>query len=139
MSTRMVGNARDHYMDLVCKFPLASIKSERQLQEAQAVLDKVLATGRLSKGQLIYVDVLSDLVMAYENSHHPMPSPSDAAILQHLMKAKAITQQELHQATKIAPSTISEILSGKRRFTKGMIGALAAYFGVDKGMFAANF
>lgn len=139
MSTKLAGSARDSYLKLVRTFPLTSIKGEAQLKEAQAVIDRLLAQGRLRKGALAYVDALSDLVMAYENTHHPIPAPSDADMLRHFIEARGITQKELHEQTKIALSTISEILSGKRRFTRGVIAALAAYFDVDKGLLAANF
>jgi HTH-type transcriptional regulator/antitoxin HigA len=139
MATKLAGGARDSYLALVRTFPLTSIKSEAQLKEAQAVMDRMLAKGRLAQGELTYLDALSDLVMAYENTHHPIPSPSDADLLIHLMEAKGVTQNELHEATHISLSTISEVRSGKRRFTKSMIGAMATYFGVEKGLFAANF
>jgi HTH-type transcriptional regulator/antitoxin HigA len=139
MSTKLAGTVRDSYMKLVRKFPLSPVKDEEDLKAAQGVMDGILAKGRLSKGELAYLDTLSELVLAYEQTHHPIPVPSDAAMLQHLMEAKGVTQMQLHQATKISLSTISEILSGKRNFTKGTIGAFAAYFHVDKGLFASNF
>jgi HTH-type transcriptional regulator/antitoxin HigA len=139
MSTKMAGTVRDSYLKLVRKYPLSPVKNEEDLRAAQGVMDGILAKGRLSKGELAYLDTLSELVLAYEHVHHPIPVPSDAAMLRHLMDAKGVTQLQLHQATKISLSTISEILSGKRKFTKGTIGAFAAYFHVDKGLFASNF
>ena len=121
------------------RFPLTSIKNENDLKSAQAVLDEILKRPRLKQGELAYLDALSDLVLAYESIHHAMPAPSDADLLRHLMEARGITQAELHKATKIALSTISEVLSGKRRFTRAMIGKLSAHFGVNKELFAANF
>jgi HTH-type transcriptional regulator/antitoxin HigA len=126
-------------LELVRKFPLSPVKNEDDLKAAQRVMDGILAKGRLTKGELAYLDTLSELVLAYENARHPMPAPSDAAMLQHLMDARGVNQTDLHRATKIPLSTISEILSGKRHFTKGTIRALAAYFKVDKGLFASNF
>lgn len=139
MSMKIAGAARDRYLELVRQFPLAPVKSEDDLKAAQRVMDGILAKGRLSKGELAYLDTLSELALAYENAHHPIPAPSDAAMLQHLMDAKGVSQTELHQATKIPLSTISEILSGKRHFTRKTIGAFAEYFHVDKGLFASNF
>jgi HTH-type transcriptional regulator / antitoxin HigA len=130
---------RDDYFALVKKFPLTAIRSEAELRVAQKVLDDILAMGRLKKGAVEYVDALSDLVMAYDNAHHRIPAPSDADLLHHLMEARGITQTQLHEATGIALSTISAVLSGKRSFTKEVIARLSAYFRVDKGMFAANF
>lgn len=139
MSTKIAGTVRDSYLKLVRKFPLSPVKNEEDRRAAQGVMDDILAKGRLSKGELAYLDTLSELVLAYEHVHHPIPAPSDAAMLRHLMEAKGVTQMQLYQATKISLSTISEILSGKRHFTKGTIAAFAAYFHVDKGLFASNF
>jgi HTH-type transcriptional regulator/antitoxin HigA len=123
----------------VQKFPLTAIRSESELRAAQKVIDDILRIGRLKKGTIQYVDALSDLVMAYENTHHAIPAPSDAALLRHLMDARGISQTDLHLATGVAVSTISEILSGRRKFSKEIIGKLSKYFGVDKGLFAVNF
>jgi HTH-type transcriptional regulator/antitoxin HigA len=130
---------RDEYFELVKQFPLTSIKDEQALKAAQQVMDEILRLPKLKPGDLAYLDALSDLVLAYESTHHSIPNPSDADMLRHLMEARAITQIELHRATKIALPTISEVLSGKRRFTKAMIAKLASFFRVDKGLFAANF
>jgi HTH-type transcriptional regulator/antitoxin HigA len=132
-------HAKDDYLQQVMSFPLTSIKDEKHLGKAQAVLDKILAKPRLTKGELEYVDALSDLVLIYENAHHAIPAPSDAAMLRHLLEARELTASDLHRETGIAHSTISAILSGKRGFAKDTIAKLAAFFKVDKGLFAANF
>jgi HTH-type transcriptional regulator/antitoxin HigA len=131
--------ARNEYFELVKQFPLTSIRDEKALKVAQQFIDKILRLPKLKAGALAYLDALSDLVLAYESTHHVIPAPSDADLLLHLMEARGISQIELHRETKIALSTISEVLSGKRRFTKPMIAKLSAHFRVEKGLFAANF
>ena len=44
----------------------------------------------------------------------------------------------MHQATGIPKSTISEVLAGKKPFSRLMIRKLAEYFGVDVAVLAAN-
>jgi HTH-type transcriptional regulator/antitoxin HigA len=143
MSTKtaalITGRARNAYLQLVGEFPLTSIRTERHFQAAQKVMDRILASGKLSAGATAYVDALSDLVGAYEDVHHPLPPASDADLLRHLLEAKGVTQTELCRATKLAPSVISEVLSGKRPFSKDMVGKLARYFGVDRSVLVANF
>ena len=41
----MKGKGRDSYLGLVLAFPLASIKSDEHLGEAQEVMDRLLAQG----------------------------------------------------------------------------------------------
>ena len=80
------GAGRDSYLELVLAFPLASIKSDEQLQEAQKVMDQLLALGELDDGEEMYLDALSDLVAAYEDEHHAIAPASDAEMLRHLME-----------------------------------------------------
>jgi HTH-type transcriptional regulator/antitoxin HigA len=133
------GKVRDDYLELVMKFPLASLKSEEQFQNAQAVIDGLLAKGKLSVGEEMYVDALSDLVATYEDAHYPIEPASDADMLRHLMEAKGITQAELHRDTGLAKSSISEVLAGRKPFSRQMIRKLADCFKVDVSVLASNF
>jgi HTH-type transcriptional regulator / antitoxin HigA len=133
------GAGRDSYLELVIAFPLASIKSDEQLQEAQKVMDQLLERGELDEGEEMYLDALSDLVAAYEDEHYAIAPASDADMLRHLMEAKQITQAELSRETSIPKSTISEVLAGKKPFSRQMIRKLAEYFRVDGSVLAANF
>ena len=85
---RLRGKGRDSYLELVTAFPLASIKSQKHLAEAQKVMDRLLAKGKLDQGEEMYLDALSDLVGTYEDEHHPIAPASDADMLRHLLDAK---------------------------------------------------
>src|SRR5690606_13676006 len=132
------GKDRGSYLELVLAFPLASIKSDNHLVAAQKVMDRLLAKGQLDHGERIYLDALSDLVAAYEDEHHAIEPASDADMLRHLMEAKGVTQMQLSRDTGIAKSTISEVLAGKKPFSRQMIRKLADYFKVDVSVLAAN-
>jgi len=129
---------RDSYLELVLAFPLASIKSDEHLAEAQNVMDRVLAKGELDDGEEMYLDALSDLVAAYEDAHHAIEPAADADMLRHLMEAKGVTQAQLSKETGMAKSSISEVLAGKKPFSRQMIRKLADYFKVDVSVLAAN-
>lgn len=133
------GAGRDSYLELVTAFPLASIKSDEQLREAQKVMDRLLARRELDDGEEMYLDALSDLVAAYEDEHHAIAPPSDAEMLRHVMEAKRVTQARLSRDATIPKSTICEVLAGKKPFSRRMIRKLADYFGVDGSVLAANF
>jgi HTH-type transcriptional regulator/antitoxin HigA len=135
---RLRFSERESYLELVQAFPLASVRSESHLRAAQAVMDRLLAKGKLDKGETLYLDALSDLTAAYEDEHHTIEPASDADMLQHLMSAKPVNQAELHKATGISKSTISEILAGKKPFSRQIIRKLAEYFGVDRAVLAGN-
>ena len=135
---RLKRKDRDSYLELVLAFPLASIKSDEHLAEAQKVMDRLLARGDLDDGETMYLDALSDLVAAYEDSHHAIAPASDAEMLRHLLEAKGITQAQLSRETGLAKSSISEVLAGKRPLSRQMIRKLARYFDVDVSVLAAN-
>ena len=132
------GKTRDSYLELVQAFPLTSVRSEEQLDAAQAVMDRLLTKKALDDGETMYLDALSDLVAAYEDEHYAIAPASDADMLRHLLEAKGVTQSQLSRDTRIAKSTISEVLAGKRPFARQMIRKLAAYFGVDVSVLAGN-
>ena len=130
--------AKDSYLELILAFPLASIRSDEHLRAAQVVMDRLLAKRKLNTGESLYLDALSDLVAAYEDEHHAIESASDADMLNHLLDAKGVNQAELHRSTGIPKSTISEVLAGKKPFSRQMIRKLAAYFQVDIGVLSTN-
>jgi HTH-type transcriptional regulator/antitoxin HigA len=132
------GKACDSYLELVLAFPLASIKSDEHLEEAQQVMDRLLAKGRLDRGERTYLDALSDLVAAYEDEHYAIEPASDAEMLRHFMEAKGVSQVQLHRDTGIAKSSISEVLAGKKPLSRQMIRKLADYFKVDVSVLAGN-
>ena len=91
------------------------------------------ARGAVSTG------ALSDLVGAYEDEHHAIEPASGADMLQHLMDAKGVSQIQLSRDTELPKSTISEVLAGKKPFSRQMIRKLADYFHVDVTVLTANF
>ncbi len=135
---RLKGKDRDSYLELVLVFPLSSIRSDEHLDEAQKVMDRLLAKGELDDGEETYLDALSDLVAVYEDTYHALEPASDADMLRHLLEAKGVTQAQLSQESGIAKSTISEVLAGKKPFSRQMIRKLADYFKIDVSILASN-
>jgi len=132
------GKTRDSYLERVIAFPLASINSEERLVAAQTVMDHLLAQAKLNAGESLYLDALSDLVASYEDRQHAIGPASDADMLRHFMEAKGVTQAAVSAATGISKSSVSEVLAGKKPFSRQMIRKLAAYFRVDASVLAGN-
>lgn len=136
MATRTkVGKKRDLYLELIRRFPLRPIRSDDQLDKATKVIDSLIDRADLRADEQDYLDVLGDLVEAYEREQHPIVLVSDAEMLRHLMEAKQVSQSQLANDTGIAVSTISEVLAGKRKLTRTHIGKLARYFHVGANAF----
>ncbi len=133
------GKDRDAYLELVQAFPLLSIASDTQLAAALEVIDRLVGRDELELGEQMYLDALSDLVATYEDTHHTIPPASDADMLRHFLEARGISQVQLSRETGVAKSTISEVLAGKKPFSRQMVRKLADFFKVDVSVLTANF
>jgi HTH-type transcriptional regulator/antitoxin HigA len=124
----------DAYFKLVKTFPLTHIRDDDHLEAAQEMLDRLLQED-LDEGAQAYLDVLTDLVEAYEEEHVPIPDASEAGVLRELMRANGLSQPKLAKATGIAQSTISAVLNGARSLTKEQVVKLARFFHVSPAAF----
>jgi HTH-type transcriptional regulator/antitoxin HigA len=131
---KSVGPPPDTYLELILQLPLARIQDDKCLDEACAMMDRLLALN-LDEGGQKYLDALTDLVETYENHHVPIPDASEADVLAELMSANGLTQAKLAREVGISQSTISDVLNGKRRLTRSQVIALAERFAVSPTAF----
>ena len=59
-------------------------------------------------------------------------------MLRHLLHSKGVTQSQVSQEAGIAKSSISEVLAGRKPFSRQMIRKLADYFHVDVSVLTGN-
>ena len=130
------GKKNDIYLELVFRFPLRPIRSDKELNAAVQMVDSLLDRKDLASEEGDYLEVLGDLIEQYESEAHPIAPVSDVQMLRHLIEAKGVSQTEVSKATGIADSTISEVLKGKRSLNRHHIGILSRYFNVSPGVFA---
>ena len=130
------GKSQDRYLQLVQRFPLRPLRTDADLDAAVNVVDELLDRDKLTAAEQDYLDVLSDLVEAYENEAVPMKAVGDADMLRFLIEQRGVTQAELAKQSRIVESTISEVLAGKRKLNRAQIGKLARFFYVAPGVFA---
>ena len=125
--------ARGTYLRLVRRFPLVPIADDNYAS-ALATVDDLIARELDAEGEA-YLDTLSVLIHAYEQLSHPIPHASPAEVLGELCAANGLTGAELVRRTGIAASTVSALLSGKRRPTPEQMATLAAVFHVSSAVF----
>jgi len=135
-SQALYGKREDRYMELIRQFPLRPLRTDADLDAAVAVVDSLIDQDELSLPEQDYLDVLSNLVEAYEAVAVPMTAVGDAGMLRFLIEQNSITQAEVAKKAGIAESTISAVLAGKRRLNRLQIGKLARFFHVESGTFA---
>lgn len=62
----MNSKEKKSYINLIVDYPLISIRNKEELKKAQDRIDKVLLIPRPDKGQMAYLEALSDLVFLAE-------------------------------------------------------------------------
>ena len=125
----------DCYIELVRVLPLRPIRSDIELDRAIAMIDSLIDQAELNRDEEDYLEVLSDLVHRYETEHDPIAPVPDAEMVRFLLESNDMTQAELAQRSKIAVSTISEILAEKRKLSRRHIAALSRVFRVSPAIF----
>src|SRR5262245_23504392 len=136
-STRaLYGRREDRYLELIRRFPLRPLRTDADLDGAVAVIDSLLDQSELSAPVQDYLDVLSDLVEAYEAEAVRMRPVGDADMRRFLIENRVGRQSDVASRVVIADATISEVLAGKRNLNRAQIGTLARYFHIEPGGFA---
>jgi HTH-type transcriptional regulator/antitoxin HigA len=115
-------------------FPLAPIRDDRHLGEAQGILDKLLER-ELDEGEQAYLEVLTNLVEDYEEEHVPIEDASEADVLRMLVDGSGLSQAQLAKKVGVAQSTISAVLTGTRSLTKDQILKFARFFNTSPAAF----
>ncbi|MDZ4841590.1 MAG: helix-turn-helix domain-containing protein [Hyphomicrobium aestuarii] len=109
----------------------SDIKPIRSVADYEAALVEVErlwgAKAGTPKGDRL--DVLATLIEAYEERHYPIDPPDPIAAIKFRMEQQGLTRKDLE--TMIGTRTrISEVLSGKRALSIGMIRRLHDKLGI---------
>lgn len=126
--------AMESYYGLIKGFPLIPIRDDDYLNPAIEFLDGLLCRD-LDEGEEAYLEVLGDLIEAYEDEHVTIPDASEGDVLRLLMESRGITQTRLARESGVPQSTISKVLRGAGRLTRDQIETFAKYFHVGRGAF----
>jgi HTH-type transcriptional regulator/antitoxin HigA len=124
----------DAYSKLVSQFRLVPIKDDAHLKLAHEMIDRLMQEDLDASGE-DYLDVLANLVEAYEERLFPIPDASDVDVLRELMRSNGLGQTDLAKKVGIAQSTISDVLKGNRKLNKNQVIKLAEFFNVDPSAF----
>lgn len=121
---------------MIEKLPLRPIRSDRQWGRASKLAIRLATQPRLNRDAQDYLEVLSQLIAAYEGMHHSIePDASPREMLQFLIDENGLTLTQLAAEAGIPASTLSGILQGKREFKVQHIARLAARFQVEPNLF----
>jgi len=132
---KLYGKGQTRYLELLEKFPLRPIRSEADLDAATEVIHELIDQQKRSPAEEDYLDILTRVVEKYEEIHYPMDDVPAHEMLSDLMESNEYTQAQVSKGAGIAVSTVSELLSGKRKLTRGQIEKLAKFFHTAPAVF----
>ena len=131
--TRLPGK----FDELVGLMPPRAIQDDARYAESTDMIDRLMASGRLTKGQELYMETLTQLVQAYEATHHAIELPSGLDALRQLLIEHGLNASALARLLGVHESMGSKILRGERSLTVDHIMVLAARFKVRPETFLA--
>lgn len=125
------------FVDLVREMPPQAIMDEVHYQNVLVRIDSLMAGGKLTRGQALYLETLAQLVQAYEASHHAIDTSGINGLrtLKHLLSENGLSAADLARLLGVHPSMGSKILKGERALTIDHVKKLAARFLVPVTVF----
>ena len=81
-----------------------------RIEELLAVVDENTPANAKEAQEL---SLMSDIVIAYEKEHYPIPKPTVAELIALSLEEKGMTQKELAKEIGISPSRVNDYISGR--------------------------
>lgn len=124
------------YNRLLALHPLRPIHNDVELARATEIID-MLAGHDLNTDQTDYLDVLSTLVEAYENTHYPLADPAICGLeaLRALLDEHGMSAADLARLLGVHRSMGSKMLKGERALTARHLSMLSERFKVSVDLF----
>jgi HTH-type transcriptional regulator / antitoxin HigA len=125
------------FEDLVQLMPPRAIQDDVGYENNVEMIDRLMAAGRLGKGQAVYLETLVQLVQAYEAEHHAIDTSDISGLdsLRHLLDENGMNASDLARLLGIHVSMGSKILRGERSLTVDHLRKLCARFKVNPRLF----
>jgi HTH-type transcriptional regulator/antitoxin HigA len=115
-------------------FPLASIRSDAQLERAIGKINRLVDQSELSPGDEMYLYALADLVEFYESEHITTPEVRGIDVLRHLVEANDLRAQDLVPVLG-SEAVVSAVLDGTRPLTLPQVARLSKRFSLPADLF----
>jgi HTH-type transcriptional regulator/antitoxin HigA len=123
------------YAALLSRTLPAVIRSEAENGRYIAMLEELDSKGnRMTAAERRMADLLTLLIEDFEEKHYALKADSPVEVLKELMTANNLKQKDLLDVFG-TPSSVSEILHGKRQLTTEHIRRLSRRFHVSAEVF----
>jgi HTH-type transcriptional regulator / antitoxin HigA len=123
------------YAGLLTKALPTVIKTEEENERILAEIEKLMDKGEgMSPEELALLELMSQLVEAYEEEAYPVKGAPPHEVLRHLMEANDLKQADLLPILG-SRGHVSDIVNGKRGISKVHAKALGEFFHVSPELF----
>lgn len=139
-----MGKTRNHqdklpgrFEELVRLMPPQAIADDIQLDNAIEMIDRIMAIPKLTKGQALYLETLTQLVGVYESEHHAIDTGDISGLdsLKYLLDENSMSGTDLANLLEVHASMGSKILKGERKLTADHLRKLTERFHVEASLF----
>ena len=104
------------------------IRTEEDYEAALARVEEIFHA-KLGTPEGDELDVLTDLIVIYEDKHYPIGPPSILQAIEFYMEERGLTQDDLIPLIG-SRQKVAEVLAGKRDITMPMARALYKHMGI---------
>jgi HTH-type transcriptional regulator/antitoxin HigA len=123
------------YAGLLAKALPTVIKTEEENERVLAEIEKLMDKGEgMSPEELALLELISQLVEAFEEEAYLVKDAPPHEVLRHLMEANDLRQADLVPVLG-SRGHVSDIVNGKRGISKGHAKALGEFFHVSPELF----
>jgi len=113
------------------------IHSDEELAKYTEELFKLTAKSRPTPEEEEAIELLTLLIERYEAERYPVPEADPIDVLRFLLDQNGLSQRDI-AAELGSESTVSLVLSGKRRLNRDHIARLSRRFHVSAAVFFGN-
>jgi len=139
MSIAVKTTVADTYMELIGELPLRRINTATDYHRAMKLVLR-LSNQEPDRGTADYLDVLVDLVADYEQrlgQTVDMADLSAADLVRHRLEQRSMSISALAREIGVPQSNLSEMLAGKRGWSKTVIRGLTKTLNIRVERFLA--
>jgi antitoxin component HigA of HigAB toxin-antitoxin module len=132
-------SATDSYMKLIAELPLRRIKTAAEHAKAKGIILR-LSSQDTDRGASDYLDILVDLVADFERrSEAAIDSSTVAAsdLVRHRIDERGMSVSSLAGLIGVPQPNLSEMLNGRRAWSKTAIRGLSAHLNIRADRFLA--
>lgn len=140
-STGPSQTAHPSYLRLVAIWPPHLIRDDADYDAAVDIIYPLSAKAELGNpldaGEMMYVDVVAELLGAYDKEHNSFPL-TDLPLsdrLNCIMEQHDLNQSEIAEIAGISRGNMSDVMAGRRELSKESIKRLAKHFNESTDFF----